>query len=56
MLAEHDNIMIGSDCHNLTDRKPNLAEARSIIEKKAGAECLAQIDEYTCQILEVKKQ
>jgi len=51
LLAEHDNIIIGSDCHNLTDRKPNLAEARGIIEKKAGAERLAQIDEYTGKLL-----
>ena len=51
LLAEHDNIIIGSDCHNLTDRKPNLAEARDIIEKKAGAKRLAQIDEYTRALL-----
>lgn len=54
LLAEHDNIIIGSDCHNLTDRKPNLAEARGIIEKKAGAERLAQIDEYTRALLEAR--
>ena len=51
LLAEHDNIIIGSDCHNLTDRKPNLAEARGIIEKKAGAERLSQIDDYTNTLL-----
>ena len=51
LLASHDNIIIGSDCHNLTDRRPNLAEARGIIEKKAGAERLAQIDEYTERLL-----
>lgn len=51
LLASHDNIIIGSDCHNLTDRRPNLAEARGIIEKKAGAERLAQIDEYTKRLL-----
>ena len=53
LLADHDNIIIGSDCHNLTDRKPNLAEARGIITKKAGAERLAQIDEYTKDLLNV---
>ena len=51
LLAEHDNIIIGSDCHNLTDRKPNLAEARAIIEKKAGADRIRQIDEYTDRLL-----
>lgn len=47
LLADHQNIIIGSDCHNLTDRKPNLAEARTILEKKAGAARLLQIDDYT---------
>lgn len=54
LLAEHGNIIIGSDCHNLTDRKPNLAEARGIIEKKAGADRLAQIDDYTKTLLEAR--
>ena len=51
MLAEYDNIIIGSDCHDLKDRRPNLAEARAVIEKKAGAERLRQLDEYTEQLL-----
>ena len=51
LLAEHDNVIIGSDCHNLTDRRPNLAEARVIIEKKAGTERLVQIDKYTKELL-----
>lgn len=53
LLASHDNIIIGSDCHNVTDRKPNMAEARVIIEKKAGAERLLQIDEYTKEVFGV---
>ena len=47
LLSRYDEVIIGSDCHNLTDRKPNLADARTAIEKKCGAERLAQIDEYT---------
>ena len=54
LLSRYDNVIIGSDCHNLTDRKPNLAEARGIIGKKAGAERLAQIDEYTRALLEAR--
>lgn len=53
LLAAHDNVIIGSDCHNLEDRKPNLADARAAIEKKAGAGRLAQIDEYTKALLGV---
>ena len=51
MLAEYDNCIIGTDCHNLVRRAPNLAEARAVIEKKFGSERLAQIDEYTVKLL-----
>ena len=51
LLSRYDNIIIGSDCHNLTDRKPNLADARAIIEKKEGIDRLAQIDKYTEDLL-----
>ena len=51
LLSRHNNIIIGSDCHNLTDRKPNLAEARIVIEKKMGFERLTQIDKYTKEFL-----
>ncbi|MBQ9814773.1 MAG: capsular polysaccharide biosynthesis protein [Lachnospiraceae bacterium] len=47
LLSRYDEVIIGSDCHNLTDRKPNLADARAAIKKRCGAERLAQIDEYT---------
>ena len=47
LLSRHDEVIIGSDCHNLTDRKPNLADARAAIKKRCGVERLAQIDEYT---------
>ena len=36
--------LLGSDCHNLTSRPPNLAEGRAVIEKKMGAGRLAEID------------
>lgn len=51
MLMQHDNCIIGTDCHNLTDRAPHLAEARNIIEKKAGSERLRLLDDYTEQLL-----
>lgn len=51
LLSRYENVIIGSDCHNLTDRKPNLDEARVIIRKKVGAERLNQIDKYTDKIL-----
>jgi len=51
LLNNKDNIIIGSDCHNLTDRAPNIAEARAVIEKECGAERLAQLDGFTEQLL-----
>ena len=52
LLEEDENIILGSDCHNLEDRKPNLAEGRAVIENKAGAERLASIDRYTATLFE----
>ena len=51
LIEEHENCIIGSDCHNMTDRKPNIADARAVIEQKAGAERLEQIDRYTHELL-----
>ena len=51
MLADYDNIIIGTDCHNMTRRAPNLGKARSVIEKKLGSDRLTQIDEYTSKLL-----
>ena len=36
--------VLGSDCHNLTGRRPNLAMGRETLAKKAGAVRMAQID------------
>lgn len=53
MLEEYDNCIIGTDCHNLTDRVPNLAEARKSIEKKAGRDRLIRLDKYIEELLGV---
>ena len=37
--------LLGSDCHNLTSRPPNLKGGRHIIRKKLGEEFLKQMDE-----------
>lgn len=47
MLEEHDNVMIGTDCHNMTDRTPDLASARTEIANKLGKERLKELDIYT---------
>lgn len=37
--------LLGSDCHNLTNRRPNLKEGREVIRKKLGESFLRQMDE-----------
>lgn len=40
MLKADQIQLLGSDCHNLTDRAPNLGPAVSLIEKKLGSGAL----------------
>lgn len=43
--------LLGSDCHNLRSRAPNLGAGRRIIEKKLGAMALLHIDDWGSQLL-----
>lgn len=43
--------LIGSDCHNLSSRAPNLLSARTIIQKRLGASALEKIDEEAVELL-----
>lgn len=45
-------IILGSDAHNCTSRKPNIAEGRSFIEKRFGAGCLDKMDFTASSLLE----
>lgn len=40
MLQRQQIHLLGSDCHNLTDRKPNLGDAVELIRKKLGNETI----------------
>ena len=42
-INEHDNVILGSDCHNTKNRVPNLDEALKAIEKKHGREKIEEI-------------
>ena len=46
MLKKEQIHLLGSDCHNLTDRRPNLSGAVSVIRKHLGDEMLEQIRYY----------
>lgn len=43
MLKADQIQLLGSDCHNLTERIPNLGPARSAIERKLGTDILNRI-------------
>lgn len=51
LLEENQNVVLGSDCHNMEYRPPNLAEAREVIAKKFGNERLAMIDKLGERII-----
>ena len=51
MLKRGRIHLLGSDCHNLTSRKPNLGAVREVIRAKLGEEPLKRIADYEQQII-----
>lgn len=51
MLKRDQIHLLGSDCHNLTSRMPNLDKARQLIEKHLSAGALERICLYQDQVL-----
>ena len=51
MLKEKRIHLLGSDCHNLGDRKPNLGNALQKIEKRLGASVLERIQSFENTVL-----
>jgi protein-tyrosine phosphatase len=43
---------IGSDCHNITSRPPQIGKAFEIIQKKLGDDYISQMNEYGYSMLE----
>ncbi len=52
MLKKQQIHLLGSDCHNMTSRKPNLGEAVQKIRARLGEEPLQRIDSCARQILQ----
>ena len=52
MLKEEKIHLIGSDCHNLNERKPNLKKAVELIERKLGDKAISRIAFYQKKVLE----
>lgn len=51
MLKKDQIQLLGSDCHNLSDRKPNLGSAVELIQKRIGIEVVERINQYQEDIL-----
>lgn len=51
LLAEDRDILLGSDAHNMTVRKPNLKMGRAVIAEKLGTDRLAEIDKLGERLL-----
>lgn len=50
-IKNHEHILLGSDCHNMEYRPPNLSEGRNVLEKKIGFSWLEQVDTFSAEII-----
>lgn len=55
LLSEGMIHFVGSDCHGLTHRPPQIGKAFEIIQKKMGDEFTRQMDEFGHSVLTVKR-
>lgn len=51
LRKEADRVIIGSDCHNITGRQPNLSQALDYIRSKEGAHIVQMIEETEKRLL-----
>ena len=51
LLAKDQIQLLGSDCHNLSSRKPNLGKAVELIRRKLGQETLDRVCVYQREVL-----
>lgn len=55
MLRDGEIHLIGSDCHNLDSRKPNLGDAVKLIKKRLGESAIAEIAKHGQNVLSKEK-
>lgn len=53
MLKSDQIHILGSDCHNISSRKPNLGAAVELIERKQGRETIMRLRAYESMVLDV---
>lgn len=52
MKNHPENTLVGTDCHNMDQRRPNLSEARESIKKKLGQDVLVKSDRKLRKLLD----
>lgn len=52
MLKEDRIHLLGSDCHNLDSRKPNLEGALNVIKKRLGEDAISRVNSYGQNLLD----
>lgn len=45
--------LLGSDCHNMTSRPPQIERATAVIRKRCGADYLRQMNEFGYSLLDI---
>ena len=51
MIGERDKILLGSDCHNLTYRAPNMDQAMEAVRSRAGAKRAERMQQQAAQLM-----
>ena len=54
MFEKGQAHFLGSDCHGITYRSPNLSQGREILEKKLGGEFLRRMDQIGSSLLQLE--
>ena len=56
MFQDGQAHVLGSDCHGVSRRSPNLLAGREVLKKKLGQDVLDEIDQTGCRLLGYKEE
>ena len=54
LLKQGRGHLVASDCHDLSHRPPNLAQAMDVVKKKLGHERFEELDDLAIQLTEIE--
>lgn len=55
LLSQGYIHLLGSDCHNMTSRPPQMEKAVQVIQKRFGADYIRQINEYGYSLFDIEQ-